>query len=577
MKEIMILVLISLTINSCGNITDPESSETNSYDATEYSQTVSNAMDTNSGYHEDSGDYTWDSSTEVKITLNETTISVDGSGASVDGSTVTITNAGNYNISGKLSDGQIVVDTDDSDVVRLILNNVNITCASSAPINIINAEKTILILADNSENYIIDGNTYVFDNAEEDEPNAAIFSKDDLSIFGSGALIIDANYNDGISSKDGLVINSGTITINAVDDGIRGKDYLAIMDGTITITAAGDGMKSDNDEDETMGYIYIEQGDINITAQTDAIDAQTDVLISDGQFNLKSGGGSSRSVISSSSAKGVKGNVSVLIDDGNITANSADDALHSNTSIVINGGEFNISTGDDGIHADKSVIINDGTIIITKSVEGVEGNYITVNGGKISVVSSDDCFNSTAGSRTERDDKSCTYIYGGYVVLNSSSGDGLDSNGSIVMKDGTVIIHGPSNQPEVMIDYNGTFNISGGLLVSSGSSSNMTQAPSSSSSQNSLKIMFRSASSASTIFHIEDSNGNDIVTFQPLHRYQSVVFSSSKLVKGKSYNVYLGGSSTGENNDGLYTGGTYSGGTKSTSFTVSGTVTSFNI
>ena len=126
----------------------------------------------------------------------------------------------------------------------------------------------------------------------------------------------------------------------------------------------------------------------------------------------------------------------------------------------------------------------------------------------------------------------------------------------------------------MMIDYNGTFKISGGILISSGSASRMTQAPSSSSDQNSLAIMFRSSMSAATLFHIEDSNGNNVVTFKPLHNYQSIVYSSAELEKGKTFTFYTGGSCTGENYDGLYSGGTFTGGTNSTSFTVSSTVTS---
>jgi len=569
-RSLMMMVLFVVTVTSCNNSTNPDSSDADDYNAGEFNQGVEQAIAKNTGHHEDADDYTWDTSGEVQITLNETSITVNGNGASVKGNVVTITSAGNYNISGKMSNGQIVVDTEDNDNIRLILNNADITYSTSAPINIVNAEKTILILADSTENFLTDGSTYVLANAEEDEPNAALFSKGDLSIYGNGRLTIDANYNDGISSKDGLIIKSGNLIINAIDDGIRGKDYLVIRDGRISVTAGGDGLKSDNDEDETMGYVWIDQGEINLISKGDGIDAATDALISHGTLTLKTGGGSSYTVSGDASAKGLKGTVCLIIDDGTITANCADDALHSNSSVVINNGIINISTGDDAIHGDQSVIINEGTVTVTKSVEGVESNYITVSGGILNILASDDCFNSTAGSRTEADDKSCTYIYGGYLVLQVTKGDGLDSNGSIVMQGGTVIIHGPSSQPEVMFDYNGTFNISGGLLVASGSSSNMTQAPSSGSSQYSLKIMLRSSRSASTLFHIEDSDGNDVLTFAPIHSYQSIGYSSPDLVKGKSYNVFIGGSSTGENKDGVYTGGSYSGGTQKTNFTLTG-------
>jgi hypothetical protein len=562
----------STLFKSDSDTDDTDISDTQPY-SSEYNNTVDEAMSANVKDHEDVSDYYWNDNNTDTITLNDDVITASGSAVTVDGSTATITAGGNYSLSGTLNDGRIIVDSNDSLTVRLILKNVNIKSTTNAPISVVNAEKTVIILADQSDNYITDGSNYVFDNPEDDEPNATIFSKDDLSIYGNGTLTIDANYNDGLSSKDGLVLNGATININAVDDGIHGKDYIVVKSGIININAGGDGLKSNNDEEEDKGYVLIENGELDLTCSADAIDAETDALIRDGTFNMTTGGGSKATVSGDNSAKGIKGNKWVIIDGGNFNINSADDALHSNTSIVINKGDYTISTGDDGVHGDVSVVINDGSISIMKSVEGVESNMIAVTGGVISVIASDDCFNSTAGQRTEANDKSCTYIYGGYVVLNTSRGDGLDSNGSIVMTGGTVIIHGPSSDPEVMFDYNGTFNISGGLLTGSGSGSRMTQTLSSSSKQNSLIIMFKSFMNASTIIHIEDSNGNDVLTFQPLHRYQSFVFSSGSLVNGKKYTAYVGGTSSGGNTDGLYSEGTYSGGTQIITFTVSETIT----
>lgn len=578
MKEFSILLLIVtllFALAACeNNPTEPGDSQ--QYDA-QINITVDDVMNANASNHEESGDYSWDSTNVTTIVLNGNTITISGPGVTVDDNIATITSGGDYMISGTLNDGRIIVDSDDDQTVRLILNNVDITSTTNAPISVGGAEKTVIILADNTHNYVTDPSTYVFDDPEEDEPNAAIFSKDDLSIYGNGSLTVDANYNDGIASKDGLVINSGTIDIDAVDDGIRGKDYLVVKTGSIMINAGGDALKSDEDEDEDKGYILVESGDINITCEADGFDAETDVLIRDGTFTVRTGGGSGVTP-GESSAKGIKGGKWVVIDNGTFDIDASDDAIHSNSGIAINTGAYTIATGDDAIHADDSLGINDGSIDIENCVEGIESNMIVVEGGTIRVVASDDAINSTAGTDVEFDDGSCTYLYGGYIVLTATGGDGMDSNGDIVMTGGTVIIHGPSNDPEVMFDYNGTFDISGGLLVASGSSSHMTQPPSSSSSQSSLTIIFDSSITASTLFHLEDSDGNNIVTFQPAHRYQSIAFSSSDLIDGETYTVYLGGTSTGESTDGLYSGGTYSGGTQIgtvtvSTFTVSGPLT----
>jgi len=523
--------------------------------------------------HEESSDYSWDAGSEFTITLNGTTITTNTSNVSISGSTATITAAGNYKVSGTLSDGQIIVNASGTDLVRLILNGTEITNSTGSALLIENSQKTIIHLAEGTQNEITDGSSYA---NPDDDPNAAIFSKSDLTIFGTGTLTVNGKYKDGITGKDGLIIRSGTIAVTAADDGIRGKDFLIVKGGTITVNSGGDGMKSDNENNTSAGYILIEAGTFKITAGGDGIAAQTTVATTGGNFDLKTGGGSTSYVSGDASAKAIKGLVSVTLDVASCAINSADDAIHSNGTIILNSGTYALSTGDDGIHADAAITVNGGDIGITKSVEGIESHFITINGGNINVVSSDDSFNATAGTRTENDDKSYIYINGGYIVLNGSNGDPLDSNGSIEMKGGTVIVHGPSSQPEVAIDYNGTFVISGGLLIASGPSSNMFQAPGTSSSQNSLKMVFKSANAASTLLHIQDADGNEIVTFSPIRKYLTMVFSSPALVKGSTYSIYKSGSSTGTHNNGFYSGGVYSPGTLVSTFTVSGTVTSLS-
>lgn len=556
-------------------------------------ESVAEAAAANAPVHEDETDYVWDSSSETTIALNGDTIAVTGEGVTVQGSVATITAAGTYTLSGTLTDGQIVVDTEAEETVHLVLHGVSISNSTSAAINIANAEEVVILLADGSSNFLSDATTYVFASADEDEPNAALFSKADLTIFGNGALTVQGNANDGIASKDGLIIVSGTIVVTAVDDGIRGKDYLVVKDGTLTVNAGGDGLKADNEEDSTLGYISIETGSFDITAGGDAIQATTDVLISDGQFNLTAGGGSSSFVDESSSAKGIKAAVNLNIENGTFVINSADDALHSNASMVINNGNFTVASGDDGFHADATLEINNGVITITESYEGIESAIITINGGDIHVVSSDDGINVAGGNdgttaangfgggpggRPGRGQDSFAasgnyflYINGGTIVVDAG-GDGLDANGSIVMTDGLVLVNGPTEQMNSALDYDGGFAISSGTFVAVGSAG-MAQAPDTSSSQNSVLINLNGSLPAGSLIHIQTSSGEDVLTFAPTKQIQSISFSSAELVTGETYEIYYGGSATGTATDGLYEGGTYSGGTLYTTVTLSGTVT----
>ncbi|WP_238625401.1 carbohydrate-binding domain-containing protein [Aggregatilinea lenta] len=557
-------------------------------------------------------DSAWQDADATEILLNGDAIAVDGDGVSVEGSVATIGAAGVYRISGTLADGQIVVDTVDDGTVTVILAGANISSSTSAPLVIADAEAVEVVLDAGTENTLSDATTYVFADPEEDEPNAALFSKSDVTISGSGALTVAGNYNDGIASKDGLTITGGTITVSAVDDGIRGRDALVIEDGTITVAAGGDGLKADNDEDATLGTITVTAGTLSVTAGGDAITAATSISITGGDFVLFSGGGSGTYIDETLSAKGIKAGVTVQIDGGTFNIDAADDAIHSNDSIVINGGTFTIASGDDGVHADTTLDINGGDLNVVQSYEGIESAAITINAGTLRLVASDDALNVAGGNDGSGNqwgpgqggggpggmgqsgdagqmnpgmpaqdgaaqsgvavsgDYTLT-INGGSIVI-ASTGDGIDVNGSITMAGGVVVVNGPTERMNGALDYDGSFTISGGFLVTAGSAG-MAQAPGETSTQNSLLVNFDSAQQAGTLVHIQASDGTDVLTFAPSKAFESIAFSSPDLVTGETYEVVLGGTASGAESDGLYTDASYTPGTSYTSFTVSSVVT----
>jgi hypothetical protein len=560
---------------------DSDSSSSGTSDSSSSSgSSTSTVSSNNAAGHDDISDYTYDGTAATEIVLCGNSASVNGSGAAVSGSTVTISSAGTYRITGSLTNGQVIVDTQDTNTVQLILAGIDITCSSSAPVYVLNSEKTIIILEANTENKI----TYT--SSATTEPNAAIYSKDDLTIYGDGSLSIQSTYNDGITSNDGLIIKSCTITVTAQDDGIRGKNYLIVEGGKITVTAGENGLISDNRADATKGYVSIQAGTVTVTCGGDAIEAQTDVLIAAGTVTVTSGGGSSGSVASGVSAKGIKGLVSITIDGGTINVNSADDAIHSNGTVTINGGTYTLYSGDDGIHADDTININSGNMNIAKSYEGIEATTININGGTIYVTSSDDGLNGSGGQDSSgfaggpggrgggdmfSGGNANVNINGGYLVV-TAAGDGLDSNGAITQTGGTVIVNGPIDNGNGALDFS-TYKMTGGFLIAVGSSG-MAQSLTTTSTQCSVLVNFQTSYPAGTLIRIESSSGVNVVTFKASKLFQSVVVCSSSLSKGSAYNVYVGGSCSGTLKDGLYSGGTYTAGTLYKSFTVSSVVTS---
>jgi hypothetical protein len=610
LAAIILTVIMALTLASCSLgtqstpvVTTTGASSTTSTSSTTAASTdqtaaaaptavsVVEALADNSATHEAAEDTSWDAAEAITITLDGSTISANAQSVKVDGSTATIAASGTYILSGTLSDGQILVDTQSEAAVKLVLNGASLASSSGSALTVLNAEKVILILAENTQNSVSDGSNYAAgaaDSAETDTPNAAIYSKSDLTIAGSGALTVNGNSNDGIASKDGLIIAGGSLTVTAVDDGIRGKDYLVVQDGTLTVNAGGDGLKSDNETDAAKGYISIENGVFNVTSGGDAIAAQTDLLIAGGDFTLTSEGGSAGNLAADASAKGLKGVATLSIDAGTFVIDSADDALHSNGSLTVNGGTFTLATGDDGMHADAALIINGGDIAINQSYEGIESAVITINAGNIQVVSSDDGINVASGvdgsgamrpggrPGGQTDTFSYTgsnylYIHGGEIYVDAL-GDGVDVNGAIEMSAGLLVVSGPTAQNNGALDYDGGFNLTGGLVVAAGSSG-MAMAPGAYSSQNSILVYLSATQSAGTIFHLQNSAGEDILTFAPAHDYQSVAFSSADLVSGETYTIILGGSSSGSAAGGLIQGGAYSGGSEYGTFSVSQGVT----
>ena len=563
-------------------------------------------------------------------------IKTEGSGVDIENNIVKITKGGTYSISGTLSEGQIVIEATKLDKVYIVLNGVNITNSKGAAIYIKEADKAVIAMEDNTDNYLTDGKTYAFEDENKDEPNGTIFSKTDLVFIGNGSLTVNGNYDRGIVGKDDLQIENGNITVNSVGDGIRGRDSIVVTGGDIVINSGGDGMQSNNDENTEKGYVLIEGGNINITSNEDGIQGENNVYVRNGEIKINSGGGSdnnnshknqgpgenmgrnqeisntsSESLEESASSKGIKANTGIIIEGGILNINSCDDSLHTNDSLIIDGGALEIQSGDDGIHSDNTLEINGGNINVSKSYEGIESESITINNGEIYVASSDDGINASGSSTSEEmtppsgnntpdssqnsDGTSSKMqgtgqgagsgmpgigessgtgvltINGGFITVDAS-GDGIDVNGCATMTGGTVIVNGPENNGNGALDYDGTFEVSGGVLIAAGSNG-MAQAPSDGSSINSIKLTL-SSQSAENIVRIEDEDGNEIVTFAPAKQYASIVIASSEFETGSTYNVYVGGSSDGTSNSGLYEGGNYKDGERIMSFTINEKITS---
>lgn len=295
-----------------------------------------------------------DVSGATTIALSGQSAAATGTGAEATDGMVTITAGGTYVVTGTMTEGRILVNAPKEEVT-LVLQNASVTCSSGSPLYVYKSKTTTIYLPEGTASTLTDGTDYTFSDsyssAEEEEPNACLYSKSDLIIAGSGSLTVNANYNNGITGKDTLFIQKASVTVTAVNHGINGKDSLTIKDADITVTSGGDALRSTNDSDPTLGYLVITGSALKLTAGEDGIQAETTLTISGGTATVTTAGGAGQSISDDISAKGLKAGTQVTVTGGTFQLNCCDDAIHSNGDVTISGGSFTIATGDDGMHA----------------------------------------------------------------------------------------------------------------------------------------------------------------------------------------------------------------------------------
>lgn len=424
-------------------------------------------------------DYTTANATLVTLTDSSATAKGRYTGYEIDGTDVSITAAGTYVFSGDCDNGSITVKKGVTGVT-IVLNGLTLTNDDSAAITLNKTAEASLIAAAGTTNTVAD-------TEGSNDENAAVKVKSGaaLAIGGTGTLTVDGNAKNGIKGAADAVITVAEVklNINAVNDGLSCDDELTIAGGTLHITAGGDAVKASPDTGDTenpdttsLGNVTISGGTLTLNATEDGIQADGDLTISGGTFDVTANGGHTTALTDdAASCKGFKAGGALTVTGGTLTVDSADDALHASTDVTISGGTLTLATGDDGVHADNDFVI--GTkgasststprINITASYEGLEGTTVTVYSGDIDVVASDDGVNAASSTLGERNDKYAISIAGGDLYIDAGS-DGLDSNNDISMTGGKVEVYGADAMMDAAIDYDGTFTLSGGTLFGAG-------------------------------------------------------------------------------------------------------------
>lgn len=490
-----------------------------------------------------------------------------------------LTRGGTYVISGS-SSASINVDVPDEEKVRLVLDGLTLTTEDRAPIYCKSADKLTITLPEGSENKLEATGAL---NGYDTETDGAIYSKCDLTLNGSGSLSISAHEGRGISAKDELVIAGGSYTVTSSGHAIDANDSIAISSASLALDAGMDGLHAEHSTDVTLGFIFIDSASLSIEAEGDGISASAYVQIEGGELDILTGGGyengethtsggfggfgggpggrpggyggfggtgSTTSSEDSTSIKGIKGGSGVMITDGSIKVNSADDTIHSNGSVTIKGGAMELLSGDDGVHADERLTITGGSILIEKSYEGLEALNIIIEGGSITLTADDDGLNAAGGVDSSglggprpgegfgssSGSKGSISISGGDIKI-TASGDGIDANGTISISGGKTIVEGPTSGDTATLDYDVSATITGGVFIGTGA---MGMAQTFSDSTQGVFAVSAGGISGGTELLLYDEAGELIISHTPSLSYQVIIISTPKIKSGSTYRIVIG-------------------------------------
>ena len=555
-KKLLSVVIALLMLTSCAtNATNTESDIAAEQNNTaESTSTINPETETTDGEYYPEAKYS-DFDLNTSVSDSAVYVTFSGSQAETTGELevgdgyIKIENGGDYVLSGDYS-GQIIVESEEN--VHLILSGVTVYNPMS-PIYVKSAKNVCITLATGTVNTISDNSEYTYEDGEN-EPAVAVYSKADLTINGDGELIVNANYDKGIHSKDDLKIISGKITVNSVGDAIKGKDCLLIKDGEITITTGVDGLKSNNDSNEEKGYVIIEGGKINISVGDDAVHAESWLIVYGGEINI------------TECYEGLEGK-KVEIYGGDINIVSSDDSINAasgssgDTDFTIPDRDFNFSnfnsedgqtppTKPDGENTDgtrpempsENSTFGDGQTPPDKPDSDSTGDDSTSSGfGKGGFGGFGGFGGGNGGFNEPAEDGVYIKIFGGNITL-SGGNDVLDSNGTLEITGGTITVNNPNmvvyGEPDCIIDVNGTATVSGGTFIA------YSRGATSASQAFTVPYITSSVTESGASVTVKDASGQTVIEIPGAEKCSTLYIASDMLTSGETYTVTIGSTTT---------------------------------
>lgn len=489
------------------------------------------------------------------ITLSGDRIGYAANGATLseDGRILTITAGGTYVLRGELHDGQIVVNVRRGNV-HLVMDGARIAYADGSPLMILSGDVRLSCEA-GTENSFTDGTRYPETEPGTDKPYhaATIWASDDLVLCGSGSLQVTGNTRDAIFCRDRLVISDLSLSVQAAEDGVIGREALLLRHAQIRAVCGRDGLKATAWE-EGLGYLYILDSRLDITAGMDGISSADRMLVASGDISVVSGGGSAGKGNDAESQKGLKAAVELVVADGTLRVDAYEDALHSDGRLCVTGGAFALYCGDDGLRAEHISVLG-GTVQVFACRTGLRARYIDIEDGWLAVDASGSGL--YAGEKKVRPgepvlilpktDKETDvetpppylHVRGGIVYVTALGNAARVTDGEMTVDGGLTVLCGPWQKKKDPVSA-ATFSVRGGTLVALGQAGYTPRLPASGAPPL-IELRFSSPCTESEWLSIADGEGRALLSIRTVTPYYHAAIYSSELEIGQRYRIYRGG------------------------------------
>lgn len=494
-------------------------------------------------------DPSYDEATATKVALSDAGTSVEGAGVRAEGSVVTLSAEGTYVVSGELTNGGLVVDAGDEDKVQLVLADVRIHNETGPAICVENADKCFLTLAEGTDNALSDGATYDL-AGDDDNRDAVVFSRDDLTVNGTGSLEVTGSYKHGICSNDDLRITGGTLNVTSKEDAFRGKDCIKVADGAITVDAGDDAFHSD-------AFFYAKGGTVNVVACYEGYEGEQ-VIIDGGEHTIAASDDALNAALADSegadsvqtqgdapspregdmpgdagqqAAPDVRGGMRQqdgALPDGAALSDVAGAADGGNPSAMDATPSREGGLGSDDAGADGRGAFADDADGKGTSGKGASGSGAAADG------------RGGFGGMATSSESCLIQINGGTVTL-AAAFDAIDSNGNVEINGGTVLVSGPDKGMDGALDYDLRAQVNGGTVLMAGSVGSTSGLDASAQPV----MLAQVAGSVGDEVVLADADGNVLAAVNAAYGFSTLLVSSPAVAEGASFSVTVGGEAFG--------------------------------